>query len=150
MDKAFQPRYTAFAQKVRDSFNSQEIMHTLNASLHAVNPGEVKIKLPFQQHITQQHGFVHGGIVATILDSACGYAALSLMAEQSGVLSIEFKVNFLAPAEGQSFMALGRVRKPGRTVSVCEADFVSLDKEPRKLIATMSATMMSVHSQQPL
>mgnify|MGYP001813160994 CR=1 FL=1 len=86
-------------------------------------------------------------VVATVLDSACGYAALSLMAEQDGVLSVEFKVNFLAPAEGDSFLAIGRVRKPGRTISVCEADFLVPGDASQKLIATMTATMMSVSSQ---
>ena len=147
MDKAFQPRYNAFEQKVRDSFSRQDIMHTLGATLDTVNPGKVEIRLPFQQHITQQHGFVHGGVVATVLDSACGYAALSLMGEQDGILSIEFKVNFLAPAQGETFIAIGQVRKPGRTISVCEADFLALGDEQRKLIATMTATMMSVATQ---
>jgi uncharacterized protein (TIGR00369 family) len=120
-------------------------MDTLGATLERVAPGEVDIALPYRQALTQQHGFVHAGALATVADSACGYAALTLMPADAGVLSIEFKVNMLSPADGPMFMARGQVVKPGRTITVCRADVFSVATDgTEKIVATMQGTMMVV------
>ena len=119
-------------------------MKTINATLAKIAPGRVSIKLTYSPKITQQHGFVHAGIISTVIDSACGYAALSLMPENAGVLSIEFKVNLLAPAKGDYFMTSGSVRKPGRTIMVTEGELIAYEGKEEKLIATMVATMMCI------
>ena len=142
------PRDPDFASRVRASFDRQRFMTTLGASLQTVAPGEVTIVLPFSQALTQQHGFLHAGAVAAVVDSACGYAALTLMPAGAAVLSVEFKVNLLAPAAGRRFVALGRVRKAGRTMSVCEGElhaFAGDDDTEGKLVALMQGTMMTVH-----
>ncbi len=133
--------------RVRASFEKQKIMRLLGATLTGVEPGLVEITLPFREELTQQHGFLHAGAVTTILDSACGYAALSVMPEGAGVLSIEFKTNLLAPAKGNTFIARGRVVRAGRTIVVCNGDVVALqnDKEQEEQsVATMLATMLVV------
>ncbi|MDE3128502.1 MAG: PaaI family thioesterase [Gemmatimonadota bacterium] len=122
-------------------------MATLGASLDRVVPGEVAIALPFSDAITQQHGFVHAGATAAVVDSACGYAALTLMPPGAAVLSIEFKVNMLAPAAGARFLAVGRVRRAGRTVTVCEGElraFAAGEAGEGTLVALMQGTMMTV------
>lgn len=107
-------------------------------------PGAVEIELPFSEALTQQNGYLHAGVITAIVDSACGYAALSLMAEDSDVLTVEYKVNFVSPARGDSMIARGRVTKPGRTITVCSGDVVALHNGEEKLIATMLATMMAI------
>lgn len=139
------PQDPAFEARVRASFARQSAMATLGAQLASVDPGRVVIELPYAQHITQQHGFVHGGVMAAVLDSACGYAASSLMPADAGVLTIEFKVNLLAPAQGHLFRMVGEVLKPGRTISVAEAKAWALDAQGReKLVASMNATLMVI------
>lgn len=135
-----------YQTRVTESFNLQTIMQTIGASLTTIQPGQVCITLPYAIKLCQQHGFIHGGIVATILDSACGYAAFSLMQPDAEILSIEFKTNLLAPASGKVFHAMGEVVKSGRTISVAEA---SLYNEQEKLIATMNCTLMAVYHHQP-
>lgn len=130
--------------RVRDSFARQIAMATLGATLARVADGEVDIALPFRADLTQQHGFLHAGILATILDSACGYAAFSRMPADAAVLSIEFKINLLSPAAGERFLARGRVLRSGRTITVCQADGFAITGESEKLIATMVGTMMCV------
>ncbi|MFD0669448.1 PaaI family thioesterase [Ramlibacter sp. MAHUQ-53] len=138
LDPAFEPR-------VRASFSRQTAMATLGARLQRVDAGQVEIELPFAAHITQQHGFVHGGVISAVLDSACGYAASSLMPADAGVLTIEFKVNLLAPAKGRRFRVAGEVVKPGRTITVTEGKAWAVDDDGReKLVATMVATMMVI------
>lgn len=134
-----------FEERVRNSFARQQVMKTIGAKLTRIEPGIAEIELPFSQALTQQHGFLHAGIIATALDSACGYAALSGMPADAGVLSIEFKVNLLAPGKGERFMLRGAVTKPGRTIVVTDgqAFALSTDAAP-KLIATMTGTMMVV------
>jgi len=131
-------------ERVRASFAKQRVMATLGATLSHVAEGEVHITMPVVDALTQQHGYLHAGILATIGDSACGYAALSLMPEDAAVLSIEFKVNLLAPAKGDRVVAKGRVIKPGRTITVCAAEIYAGDAAGEKLVATMSGTMMVV------
>lgn len=130
--------------RVRASFAKQRVMATIGASLDRVAPGEVDISMGPAPDLAQQHGYLHGGIVATIADSACGYAALSLMPPEAAVLSIEFKVNMLAPAGGDRFTARARVIKPGRTIMVCDATVHAMRNGAEKLVATMTGTMMVV------
>jgi len=133
-----------YAERVRASFAAQRIMATIGASLAHVAPGAVHIVLPVRPDLGQQHGFVHAGVVATIADSACGYAAFTLMPEGVGVLSIEYKINLLAPADGERLLARARVVRAGRNVSVCQADVVAQAGGDEKLVAVMTATMMTV------
>ena len=139
-----EPQDPAFAERVRASFARQGAMHTIGASLAEVAPGRVVIELPWAQGLTQQHGFLHAGIVATALDSACGYAASTLMPGDAGVLTVEFKINLLAPAKGQRFRMEGVVLKPGRTISVVEGRAYAADEGREKLVATMNATLMTI------
>ena len=133
----------AFADEVRRSFAKQAIMGLIGGELVRVEPGVVEIKLPYRADLTQQDGYVHAGIVATIADSACGYAAYSLMPPESEVLAVEFKVNLLRPAKGVAFLAHAEVIKPGRTLTVVRADvFATSGADECQLIATMQGTMM--------
>jgi uncharacterized protein (TIGR00369 family) len=135
------------AARVSESFKKQQIMLLLGATLARVERGQVEIALPFREDLTQQHGFLHAGVVTTILDSACGYAALTVMPDDAGVLSIEFKTNLLAPAAGDRFIARGRVVRAGRTIVVCSGDVIALHdgrKGEEATVATMLATMLVV------
>jgi len=145
MTTVFEPSDAKYKEKVIESFNRQAVMKTINASIIAVRPGEVELELPYQSSLTQQHGFLHGGIVSTLLDSACGYAAFSLMLEKTAVLSIEFKVNLLSPAKGEHFRAIGTVKKRGRTITVTEGELFAYTDGKQKLVATMVGTMMAVY-----
>ncbi|MEL7544404.1 MAG: PaaI family thioesterase [Pseudomonadota bacterium] len=140
----FEPQDEDFAARVAASFARQSAMTTLGATLDEVTPGAVAIAMPFAAHFGQQHGFMHAGAVTTLLDSACGYAALSLMAVGSGVLTIEFKASLLAPAAGDRFVARGRVVKAGRAVMFCEGVATAYGSDGAKQVATLSATMMVV------
>lgn len=133
-----------YAERVRASFARQQVMATLGARLVGIEPGTVVIELPFREDLTQQHGFLHAGVLTTIVDSACGYAAFSLMPADASVLSVEYKVNFLAPAKGERFRVRGTVVKAGRTITVCNGEVQALDASGEKLVATMSATMMTL------
>jgi uncharacterized protein (TIGR00369 family) len=133
-----------FEVRCRSSFGKQQFMSTLGAELVRLEPGEVIIELPFSSQLTQQHGFLHAGAVASIVDSACGYAALSLMPENTAVLTVEFKINLIKPAAGTRFRATGKVLKAGRTLSVCSGSVEAHDGARWSLIALMQATMMSV------
>ncbi len=117
---AFEPRDPDFERKVRASFERQRIMHLIGATLGRVEPGRVEIELPFSADLTQQHGYVHAGVVGTIADSAGGYAGYSLMPAGSSVMSVEYRVHLLAPAAGERFVASGQVVRAGRTLTVCE------------------------------
>lgn len=140
----FQPADPAFAERVRASYGRQAAMRTIGAELVAVEPGRVVIELPWAEPLTQQHGFLHAGMVATALDSACGYAAFSLMAPEAAVLTVEYKINLLAPARGERFRMEGLVIKPGRTVTVAEGRAYAIEGGREKLIATMGCTLMAV------
>ncbi len=146
---AFTVRDPAFAERVRSSFEKQRIMATLGATLEHVAPGDTDIALAYRDDLVQQHGFLHAGVLATVADSACGYAALTLMSPGAGVLSVEFKVNMLAPARAPRVVARGRVLRPGRTITVCRADVVAVDESGAEtLVATMQGTMMAVVSRE--
>ena len=142
----FAPQDTDFEARVRESFARQRVMGTIGARLSRVAPGEVEIELPFREDLTQQHGYLHAGVVAAVVDSACGYAAMSLAPAGAEVLSIEFKLNLLSPARGESFVARAKVKRAGRNVTVCVGDLYALGGAPEKVVATMLATMMTVKS----
>ena len=141
-----------FEQRVRDSFALQAAMTTLGASLAAIDAGRVEILMTHREALTQQHGFLHAGVVAAALDSACGYAAFSLMPEDAAVLTIEFKINLLAPARGPRFRFEGHVVKAGRTISVVDGRAVQFEAggAGETLIATMTATIMTVRGRDGL
>ena len=125
-------------------------MTTIGAKLTYVAPGEIDIWLPYDSTLTQQHGFMHAGIVATIADSACGYAAYSLMPAGNAVLSIEFKINLLEPARGDAFVARGRVLRPGKTITVCQADVMAIRDGAESRIATLVATIIGLRDRKDL
>ena len=133
-----------FERRVRDSFARQAFMATLGARLTSVAPGEVVIELAPRPELGQQHGFVHAGAVTSIVDSACGYAAYTMMPADSDVLSVEFKVNLLAPAVGDLLVATGRVVRAGRTLTVCQGEVVARTAGGERTVAVMQATMMRV------
>ena len=132
-----------FVEEIKDSFTKQTIMGLIGGELTRVEPGAVEITLPYRADLTQQHGYVHAGIITTIADSACGYAAYTLMPPGSDVLAVEFKVNLLRPAKGERFVARAEVIKSGRTLTVVRADVHAFsDGGSRELVAIMQGTMM--------
>ena|SRR5438105_649403 len=140
----FQPQDPHYEQRVRASFERQAAMKTIGASLAEIAPGRVVIELPYAAALTQQHGFLHAGMLAAALDSACGYAAFSLMPSDAAVLTIEYKINLVAPGKGQLFRMEGLVVKPGRTITFVEGRAFAIDEGREKLIATMTATEMAI------
>jgi uncharacterized protein (TIGR00369 family) len=137
-----------FRQRVAASFAKQAAMHTIGAELAKVDYGVVEIEMPYRADLTQQHGFVHAGILSTALDSACGYAALTAMPEDAAVLTIEFKINLLSPGRGDRFLFRGEVTKPGNTIIVSDGRAYALSDGPAKLIASMTGTMMVVRGRE--
>jgi len=134
-----------YEERVRASFARQNAMATIGAELTQVTPGIVEIEMPYSAALTQQHGFLHAGVISAALDSACGYAAFSLMPENASVLTIEFKVNLLAPGRGERFLFRASVTKPGRTIVVADGQAYAFAADGEaKLIATMTGTMMTV------
>lgn len=136
------PSDAQYAERVKSSFAKQTFMATLGATLTRVAPGEVTITLPMREALAQQHGSMHAGALASVLDSAAGYAAYSLMPADSGVVSVEFKINLLEPAVGDRIEARGRVVRAGRTLSACTAEAWAQSAEGEKLVATLQGTMM--------
>jgi uncharacterized protein (TIGR00369 family) len=136
------PLDAAIVARVRASFARQGAMATLGAEIADVAAGRVAIALPIESRLSQQDGFLHAGVVVTALDSACGYAALTLMPDEAEVLTIELKVNLLAPATGDSFVAEGEVVRAGRTLTVCRGDAYAEQDAVRVHVATMLATMV--------
>jgi uncharacterized protein (TIGR00369 family) len=135
-------------RRVRESFDRQQLMRTLGAELASVQHGEVRIRLRASPHISQQHGFVHAGAIAAIADSACGYACLTQMPVGAAVLSVEFKINLMAPAVGESFLAVARTLRVGKTIAVATAEVLAESGDgATKCIAVMQATMMRVEAQ---
>ena len=140
-----QPRNPDFEARVRGSFARQNAMGLIGARVTRVEPGRVEIELPVREDLGQQHGFVHGGIVGMIADSAGGYAAFTLMPADASVLTVEYKVNMLAPAEGDLLIARGEVLKPGRTLSVVRADVWARRGDRETRVAAMQQTLMVMH-----
>lgn len=143
------PRDAGFAATVTSSFARQGLMGLLGAELARVDHGAVQIDLPFRLDLTQQHGLFHGGVTSTVLDSACGYAALTTMAAGSEVLTVEFKINLMAPARGERLVARGRVVRGGRTITVCQGDAYAVEDGRETHCATMVATMLRVETAAP-
>ena len=135
---------TTHDERVRQSFSRQPFMSTLGAELTAVGEGSVEIRMPFSPTLTQQDGYLHAGAITAVLDSACGYAALSVAPAGHEVLSVEFKVNLLAPALGEVFIAKAQVKRAGRTLTVCTADAFAVTGGKEKVVATMLATIMAL------
>jgi uncharacterized protein (TIGR00369 family) len=129
-------------RRCRDSFAHQQAITTIGASVLSVAAGEVELVMPFSERFTQQHGFVHAGIITMLCDTACGFAALSLMPDDAAVLTTEFKVNLLSPARGERFIANGRVVRPGKKLMVCLGEVFAEEAGRRKQIALMTASMM--------
>lgn len=147
-DRGFEPADSQYANRVRESLARQKVMTTIGAEPVDIAPGRVDIGFDYHPDLTQQHGFIHAGIISTVLDSACGYAAYSLMPSDAGVLTIEFKVNLLSPARGDRFIARGRVTRAGRTVTVAAGDLFAEDPDGDRHIATMVATLMTITDRQ--
>ena len=146
----FQPADPTYESRVKASFARQAMMMLLGASLERVAPGAVDIRLPFRADLTQQHGFLHAGATTTIADSACGYAAFTLMPPGAAVLTVEFKVNLMSPAAGETFLARGRVVRAGRTLTICSGDVFAVDGNDEKHVLTMLATVMTVQNRSGL
>lgn len=138
------PSDPSWEARVRTSFDRQRVMATLGATLDHLAPGEAHVALDYDERLTQQHGFVHAGVLAAIADSACGYAALTLMPADAAVLSVEFKINMVAPARAPRLVARAVVLKAGRTITLCRADVLALDEAGERLVAAMQGTMMTV------
>ena len=132
----------ATEQRCRDAFARQRFMATIGASVLSVKAGEVELVMPFSIALTQQHGFIHAGVISTLGDTACGFAALSLMPEDAAVLTTEFKINLLSPARGERFIAHARVVRPGKKLMVCLAEVFAEEGDKRKQAALMTASMM--------
>ena len=143
----FQPQDPNYEERVRASFARQRVMTTLGIEIARIGPGDIELTMPHDPAYTQQHGFVHAGIITTALDSACGYAAFSLMPADAAVLTVEFKTNLLAPAMGRRFLFRAGVVKPGRTLTVCEARAFAADGSgdgAERLVSTMTGTLMAL------
>lgn len=139
-----------FRDRIRASFDRQKAMETIGAQLTRVEHGSVEIEMAFDEKLTQQHGILHAGIISTALDTACGYAAYSVIDESASILTIEFKVNLLSPGRGERFLFRGDVTKPGSTIIVADGRAYALSDGPAKLIASMTGTMMVVRGREDI
>ena len=146
----YEPKNPEYAQRVQASFDRQGAMALLGAKLARVAPGECDIELPYKPELTQQHGYFHGGIIGTIADSAGGYAAFSLMPADSSVLTVEYKMNLLAPGDGDLLIARGRVVKAGRTLVVTQIEVFVSKAGHETLCATLLETLMTMHARPDL
>lgn len=141
---SFRIQNPLFAAEVRESFAGQSFMGSIGAELSRVSAGAVEIALPFRDDLLQHHGYLHGAVIAAIVDTACGYSALTLMPPGSTVLTVEYKVNFVSPAAGDRILARGRVLKPGRHLTVCSGEAVTVLGGSEKVVAALMATMVRV------
>ena len=137
-----------FAQRVRTSFARQHAMSLIRATLPVVEAGRTEIHLPHWEGIEQQHGFIHGGVVGMIADSAAGYAAMTLVSASASVLTVEYKMNLVAPADGEKLIARGKVVRPGRTLVVTQAEVFAVKDGKEKLCALMQQTIMVMHGKE--
>ena len=138
----FTPRNPGFAERVRSSFGRQGFMSYLGADLTALKPGACEIRLPYRDELSQQHRYFHGGVIGTLADNAGGYAAFTLMGEDDTVLTVEFKLNIVAPGEGEFLVARGHVVKAGRTLTVCRSDVFGVAGGVETLCGTAQMTLM--------
>ena len=137
-----------FRQRIRENFQRQAAMETIGAELTRVQHGMVEIELPFDVKLTQQHGMLHAGIISAALDSACGFAAYSVIDPDASILTIEFKVNLMSPGRGERFLFRGEVTKPGTTIIVADGRGYAIGDGPAKLIASMTGTMMVIRGRE--
>lgn len=140
----FHPKTNNYGDIIRSGFAKQGFMKTLSARLSCIEPGLVEIEIPYHPTLTQQHGFVHAGALSAIVDTAGGFAALSLFDEGDGVLTVEFKINLVAPADGERFVARGEVVRPGRTLTVTQGEVVAIKDGVETVCAVMQQTMMRI------
>ena len=133
-------------ERIAASFKAQGLMVTLGAQLVSVADGEVQIALPFSEQHSQQHGYVHAGAITSIVDSACGYAALTRAPPECEVVTAEFKINLLRPAIGERFLAIGKVQSSGKLLTVCTGEVLAFSGNTSKVVAIMQATIVNVHS----
>ena len=133
-------------ERIAASFKAQGLMVTLGAQLVSVADGEVQIALPFSEQLSQQHGYAHAGAITSIVDSACGYAALTRAPPECEVVTAEFKINLLRPAIGERFLATGRVQSSGKLLTVCTGEVLAFSGNTSKVVAIMQATIVNVHS----
>jgi len=141
---------TALSEKTearcRASFARQQAMATIGASVRSVAAGDIELEMPFSEKLTQQHGFMHAGVITMLADNACGFAALSLMPDDAAVLTTEFKINLLSPAKGERFVARGKVVRPGKKLMVCLGEVFAEEAGQRKQVALMTASMMVIET----
>jgi len=140
----FTPADPNFERRIRGSFAKKGIMSHIGAEMSEVGPGSCEIRLPYGEHLSQQHGFFHGGVVATIADSAAGYAGFSLMPADAGVLTVEFKINLMALARGELLIARGKVLRPGRTLTVSHANVYVVHEGRERACAILQQTLMTI------
>ena len=140
----FQLRDPNFQQKVQDSFDQQPFMDHIGAQLVEVRPGYCEIRVPFQESLTQQNGFFHAGVISTIADNAAGYAAFSLMEKKASILTVEIKLNFISPGEGDMLIGRGQVLKSGKTLTTCRSDLFVLQNGEEKLCAAAQSTLIQL------
>jgi uncharacterized protein (TIGR00369 family) len=140
MMSAFETRNPDFEARIRDSFVRQSFTATIGAELTRVAEGETEIRVPYRADLCQQHGLFHGGLIGTIADNCCGYAAFTLMAASDSVLTVEYKVNIMSPAQGEALVARARVVRPGRRITVCQGDVFAVRDGAEKLCATALGT----------
>ena len=144
----FQPKNPDYRAVATGTFEQQRAMKTLGISISRLEPGEVDLAMDYSAELTQQHGFIHAGVITAGLDNACGIAAFTLMPPATGILTVEFKTNLLAPARGERFAFRATVVKPGRTLTVCEARAYAPDGGKESLVATMTGTLMAIMPRQ--
>jgi uncharacterized protein (TIGR00369 family) len=141
---SFEPLDPNFEKKVRESFSRQHFMNFIGAKLVEVRPGYCEIHLPYKKDLSQQHGFFHAGVIGTIADNSGGYAAYSLMAADSSILTVEYKLNLIAPGDGDLLIGRGQVIKPGRTLTICRAEVFAVKHGIERLCATSLITLMAM------
>lgn len=146
----FHAKDPAYAERVQASFDRQGVMALIGARVSRLAPGECEIQLPYRSDLTQQHGYFHGGIIGTIADSAGGYAAFTLMNHDSSVLTVEYKMNLLAPGDGELLVARGQVLKAGRSLVVTRVDAVVVKAGQETVCATLLQTLMTMHGKKDL
>lgn len=144
----FTPRDPNYQQKVTDSFQRQEFMKHLGAKLGTVAPGYCEISVPYQKSLTQQHGYFHAGVISSLADNAAGYAAFSLMEASSSIVTVEFKINLLAPGKGEHLIAKASVIKSGRTLTICRVDVFNVNEGAESLCAAAQATLMQLQNKE--
>jgi len=147
---AFQPQNPAYEARVRDSFSRQPFMEQIGANLEVIEPGYVEVHLPYSKKLTQQHGFIHGGALATIADTAAGYAAFTLMPADASILTVEYKLNIMRPGQGEKMIAKGKVIKPGRNLTIVDSDVYAVRDGEEVMCVASIQTLMALHGREDM